>query len=990
MQLSFRVIKCTTALLASLLLLFAADADPVVAKESEAADIEGLSNQIQTLYNDQNGLPTREANTVLQTKDGYIWIGSYGGLVRYDGKTFRNYSTEEDGLNSFGIRALWEDDLGQLWVGTNDLGVFLYKNNQFITCQGPDTNIFKSARCFAQDQNKTMFVGTSTGLAIIDEELKLVDADIPELKNQTIYTLSFDENGVLWGTAGAGIVFALKEDKVLYWMEAGKLSPSENYSVLADGETIYIGTADNVLIRLILTDKLYTEHSFSKTIYETGDIASINSMYLTADKKLWLCANTGAAYFNEKMKFYQQSQLGEGIFLSAMMEDYEGNLWIASTKYGVFKLTMGKFLRTDANVGMDKKPINAVVRLDGVLYSAADDGLIILDEKFKPIENDLTKMLSGERVRHLSTDKAGNLWISTYSDYGVLCCSPDTGKVQTFTEADGLLSNKVRETIQLQNGDIAVATMNGINIIHNSKISASYGIAEGMVNPVILCLTQSEDGTLLAGSDGMGIYAIKDGKIKNIGRKEGLSAGVVLRIEKDEEVEGIWISAGSRLYFGNKDGIKEITEFNIGIGSVFDIKIIGDEVWLLKSSGVIVVKRDCLLGKRGMSFTEYGRDCGLSTGITANSWSLLEDGMFYLCTGGGVLMLDTKRIPQSLTPPKAAVNQIVVEDENSTVTTYQNPHGLKLPSTTRRITVYFACLSYVNSSCKVQYYLEGFDQKPTLVSAQQVESVSYTNLSGGSYVFRMNALNADGILGRKEVSVTIEKELKLYEHAIFWWLAALAVLVAAVVIVRLFIEVKTRKIRKRQQEYKEITDQALQTIANTIDAKDKYTNGHSMRVAGYSREISRRLGYTETEQEKIYYIALMHDIGKIGIPDAILNKPGKLTEEEFEIMKSHTLIGGHILGDFTALPNICDGATGHHEKFGGGGYPFGLKADEIPAVARIICAADSYDAMATKRSYREPQSEEYIISEFEDYSGIQFEPKISKIIIEMIKEGFNP
>jgi energy-coupling factor transport system substrate-specific component len=139
------------------------------------------------------------------------------------------------------------------------------------------------------------------------------------------------------------------------------------------------------------------------------------------------------------------------------------------------------------------------------------------------------------------------------------------------------------------------------------------------------------------------------------------------------------------------------------------------------------------------------------------------------------------------------------------------------------------------------------------------------------------------------------------------------------------------------------------------------------------------------ELENLYYTALLHDIGKIGIPDAILNKPGRLTEEEYKQMKSHTTKGAKILKDISTIPNIVEGAKYHHERWDGMGYPEGLKGEEIPYIARIICCADCYDAMATKRTYKDPYPKEKIISEFEKCAGSQFDPDMAKVVVELIK-----
>ena len=201
---------------------------------------------------------------------------------------------------------------------------------------------------------------------------------------------------------------------------------------------------------------------------------------------------------------------------------------------------------------------------------------------------------------------------------------------------------------------------------------------------------------------------------------------------------------------------------------------------------------------------------------------------------------------------------------------------------------------------------------------------------------------------------------------------------------------KVDVLRKKQKQYHDIVNQSLVTFAHAIDAKDQNTNGHSERVAIYSAEIAKRMGMSDEEQEQIYYMGMLHDIGKIGIPDAILKKPGKLTEEEMQIIRNHPTIGGEILKDFTAIQGISDGARYHHERYDGNGYNEGLKGEEIPLAARIICVADSYDTMSSKRVYKELHEENYILSELDQCSGKQFDPEIVPFMIEMIKDGTAP
>lgn len=205
------------------------------------------------------------------------------------------------------------------------------------------------------------------------------------------------------------------------------------------------------------------------------------------------------------------------------------------------------------------------------------------------------------------------------------------------------------------------------------------------------------------------------------------------------------------------------------------------------------------------------------------------------------------------------------------------------------------------------------------------------------------------------------------------------------------ISVKNREYVKRinenSRQMQEMTLQSIMTIANTIDAKDEYTKGHSQRVADYSYILAKALGMGNEDAENIRFIGLLHDIGKIGVPDTILNKAGRLTDEEYEIMKTHPTVGAMILKDIELLPGLDIGAKYHHERYDGRGYPSGLKGDEIPFIAKIIGVADSYDAMSSDRVYRSRLSDEEILEEFERCKGTQFDPKIADVFIELLKEG---
>lgn len=192
------------------------------------------------------------------------------------------------------------------------------------------------------------------------------------------------------------------------------------------------------------------------------------------------------------------------------------------------------------------------------------------------------------------------------------------------------------------------------------------------------------------------------------------------------------------------------------------------------------------------------------------------------------------------------------------------------------------------------------------------------------------------------------------------------------------------EINRKSQQIQEMTLQTIETIANTIDAKDEYTKGHSRRVSDYSAIIAEEMGMDKDEIMKVRYIALLHDIGKIGVPDSVLNKPGKLTEYEYELMKEHTVIGGRILQDIGIFEDLDLGAKFHHERYDGKGYPNGLKGEEIPKTARIIGVADAFDAMTSNRVYRKHLTKEKVMDELEKCSGSQFDPEAAAAFIKYL------
>lgn len=239
----------------------------------------------------------------------------------------------------------------------------------------------------------------------------------------------------------------------------------------------------------------------------------------------------------------------------------------------------------------------------------------------------------------------------------------------------------------------------------------------------------------------------------------------------------------------------------------------------------------------------------------------------------------------------------------------------------------------------------------------------------------------------ESIAYLLLSRMKKSPHA--FSLDAMNVATFCVVGMLLYAVICTRNIRElyQSERIQKMTLHTIRTLANAIDAKDPYTRGHSTRVSQYAVMIAEALGWKKARINDLRYAALLHDIGKIGVPDSILNKPTRLTDVEFDIIKSHTTTGGEILGERTVIESARDVALSHHERYDGRGYPRGLSGKEITEEARIVGIADAFDAMNSNRIYRKACDRDYILSQLKEGRGKQFDPDYTDVLIDLWDRG---
>ncbi len=598
------------------------------------------------------------------------------------------------------------------------------------------------------------------------------------------------------------------------------------------------------------------------------------------------------------------------------------------------------------------------------------------------MHNDLTEFIGTARIRSVLKGSGGKIYLGTGS-LGLVRYDPSNGEIVSFDKDDGLAHNHARVMKEMSDGKIAVATKGGISVIENDVVTKTYDQKNGLNNLEILCLEEGPNGEIYAGSDGDGIYVIQSGNVSRIGRKDGLMSDVILRIKKDPtEKDLYWIITSNSIAYIRRDSITTITNFPYA--NNFDLYFDNsNRVWVLSSNGIYVAQKAALLLNRKIDYVFYDTSDGLPSAATANSYSCLdEDGTLYIASsaiGSTNLNADYEFENQTrLSIPYVLADGKYLSIKNGRVT---------VPASCKKLQICAYAFTYSLHNPRVAYKLEGFDDAETSVTRRELTPAAYTNLPGGSYKFSFSLVDAMNGKKLETITLIVVKERKVVEQVWFWILVALLGAAAVATVVILIFRAKTKKLLLKQQRDKELIDEMTRAFASCIDMKDGYTNGHSYRVAKYTSMMAKKMGMSEEDVEKCYHIALLHDIGKISIPDNILNKPGKLTDEEFAIMKSHSRRGYDILKEVKIIPDLALGAGFHHERQDGRGYPQGLKRDEIPLVAQIIAVADCFDAMYSTRPYRKSLSLEDVAAELKRSSGTQLNENIVNVFLSIIAEN---
>ncbi len=941
-----------------------------------------FNDYVQTIYSSTNGLPCGEANDIAQTNDGILWIGTYAGLYRYNGREFR-WMDYESVRN---VNTLYVDEEGRLWIGTNDNGLSIAINEQIVNVIDQASGLpSNSVRDIVRSSDGYYYIGTTSSMQVLTMNYGLRQVNTLA---EIYYADDMDADG-------EGHVATVTSGGTLYLLQGGTILSSRQ---MTDGKTVFKSCefdTNGHLMAATTGHEIY-EFDISRGWFDeigmlsTGTLESIKDIDRMETGELLITADNGVGVIRQDGTFDRVNTNKFNNSIDKVMEDYQGNLWFTSSRLGLLRLAPSDFRDIYTTVGMDNRVVNTTALWQGTYYFGTDKGLDAVDAACRNrVTNELTEQMKGSRIRCMMTDSDDHLWICTYNN-GLFEVEPD-GTQHQYSGISAGFGNRARVVTQLSDGTILAAGDTGIIYIRDHKIVNRILYSSGMIHSMILTLTELDNGIVLAGTDGNGIAVLRDGKAERmLTRADGLGSEVVLRTVRDPGGDGVFIVTSNGLCYMDTDAsIRKLDNFPYF--NNYDIWIREpDTLFVMSSAGIYVVNRNELLsGKAEISYELLDSRRGLNSSLTANSWTYFneETDELFLACDIGAFVINTARYSSDSQTYRMSVPSVRMD---GVMHRMERGMPLTIGRGVHKLELYPEVVNYTIQDPNVGYKLEGFDREWTIVPQNSLGTITYTNLPEGEYSFRLAVFdsNQENILAER--SYEIVKDMELQDRPGFIAYLLTIPMFSVGWLIWLYFKRRNQRVERELAEANrrvEMGKQTVAAIAKAVDAKDERTGGHSQRVAEYSRLIAKDCGMNKDECQEIEWAARLHDIGKIAIPDAILNKDGRLTDEEYARMKSHTLEGAEILKDFTLLKHVTEGAEFHHERPDGKGYPKGLKGDEIPLYARIIGVADAFDAMTATRVYRKQMDFSYVLGELEKGRGTQFDSKFVDILLNLIHTG---
>ncbi len=837
-----------------------------------------MTQYMLNIWTADDGLPQNSVYSILQDSDGYIWLGTQEGLVRFDGIRF----TVFDKRNTPAIRhnyivTILEDRNRTLWIGTNGGGLIAYKNDQWKTYTIKDGLSSDFISSLAEDNTGNLWIGTNGGgLNRLSDGHFTVFTTEQGLAHSTVYYCYPDRSGRVWiGTANGLNVY--DNGKFITYTIANGLADNSISAIYEDNiGRVWIGTK---------TKGLSVYHQGRFTNFTSRDGLSGDMInYITQDRNgnIWISTRIGLTRYTADGRFSRRT-IQEGLtvnHLKSILEDREGSLWIGTDGGGLYRLKDEKFINITTYDGLSYDMIRCIYedRKKRLLVGTSGGGLNILDGNHCTILN--TKNgLSHNMVWSVYEDPDGAYWIGT--DGGGITVYKD-GRLKYYNSKTGLSHDNVRAIIGDRQNRIWVGTVDGLNIYHQGKWS-HYTVKDRLPHKTVYTIEEGRDGAVWIGTGG-GLIRWRNDKWTYYNTANGLSSDIVLTTYEDSEGV-LWVGTDG----GGLNRLKNDhwTIFRIADGLFDDLiyRILEDSsgyLWMSCNKGIFKIKKDELARfSEGKQKTILSRAYSTADGMASNEcngrnqpagWKRYDGTLCFPGVKGVVTIDPEKSIINPMVPP-VQIEYIIADDSLYTSQTLKTYQQAIFPPGTEKIEIHYTALSYLNpGQVRFRYRLENFDKQ--LVEADTRRTAYYTNLPPGKYSFRVIACNNDGLWNETGATVVLNFEPRFFQTDWFYVLCVIFLTSGAYGLYRYRIN----RIEKRRKELEILVTQKTRQIELQ------------------KNELAQALENLKNTQMQLVQSAKMSSLGQLtaGIAHEI-NNPIAFISANMPFLKKHIEVMDHLI-----------------------------------------------------------------------------------------------
>ncbi len=802
-------------------------------------------------WTSDDGLPDNAIINLLQSHDGYIWFVSYGGITRFNGVefyTYNAYNHPEITNNSF--TSIFEDKEGTIWAATSGNGAVAVNKNRvkaFTIEEGLASNFVES---FTQTKDGVLWVATSEGLVYKQDSI-FVSTGLPiEIRNKNIVSITSDDNDHIWiATANDG-VYEMYKNRIIahYNVQSGLLTVRINFIDYQKGK-IYIGTEEG--LNIIENDQI-TSLSKNDGLPEDNIIA----VQMSNNGWLWIGSYKGfcrvkageVQYFSQQHPIFSRD-------ITSILEDVEGNLWVSTYRGGLYKFWEGKFTNYCDYSLSPSQPYT----VHTILQKNTDEFVLVYEEGVSIVNTskntlgplDEALIPKYDKLKYGHFDQRKRLLIGARN--GLIIYNPN-GQFRHITTDDGLINDNVRLIYEDRQNRIWVGTIYGISVFDlDFNLLFNLSANDGLSHEYIMSIAEDEKGNFWIGTrSGLNYYA--DGKFTHYGAKDGMAGDFVFKTYADTN-GALWIlgNAGITRYKNGK--FVSVTARN-GLTSNTVFQILEDDYgnfWFTtnqKNISVFKVNKEELHdfcdGKIDkVNSIEYDRSDGIkATAATSSALSLeAADGKFWIATQFGAEVIDPSNIQRNEIKPPVAIEYLKLND-------IVLPHSddIEISAGKNRIAIGFSSLSYrYPSNNQYKYILEGYDDH--WITSKGERETSYTNLSPGTYTFKVIAANNDDAWNEVGAEITFNIKPAFYQTA--WFIFTCVFVVVGLAYLVYYLRVTALKKARAQLELMvaERTHEILQK-KEEIEAQNEEIDAQKVQIEKQHEELKKVNLYLEEMVEQ--------------------------------------------------------------------------------------------------------------------------------------------